>query len=102
MSFGAGFIQDMNNRINQNRKLRGSNKPKFRENVKGTLHSFEKEEVNSANVFKTNRPANKKLMAEIRANAKKEQKRRLYLNIGYLLLGILIFMTLMILINRPL
>ena len=37
MSFGAGHVQDMNNRMKQHRSQRTSNKPKFKGNERGVI-----------------------------------------------------------------
>lgn len=39
MSFGAGHIQDMNNRLKQNRAQRPSQRKKFKDNNREWIHS---------------------------------------------------------------
>lgn len=42
MAFGAGHVQDMNNRIKQNRAQRPSKRPKFKEHYRQGIFSTEK------------------------------------------------------------
>ncbi len=51
MSFGAGHIMDMINRIKQNRAQRPSNRSKFKENNRDGIYSTEKKLHTSS--FKT-------------------------------------------------
>ena len=42
MSFGAGHVQDMNNRMKQNRSQRPSKRAKFKENSRDPIYSSDK------------------------------------------------------------
>ena len=46
---GAGHVQDMNNRIRQNRSLRPSKRPKFKENNRETIYSSKEGKALSSN-----------------------------------------------------
>ena len=46
MSFGAGHIQDMNNRMKQNRSSRPSKRAKFKENNQKGIYSKDKKSKN--------------------------------------------------------
>lgn len=62
MAFGAGHVQDMNNRIKQNRAQRPSKRPKFKEHYRQGIFSTEKKSLRPS--FKT--VASKELSEEIR------------------------------------
>jgi hypothetical protein len=95
MSFGAGHMMDMNNRIKQNRAQRPSNRGKFKENNRSTIH---------ANSEITKRPQFVSIPGKeldeikllIRQRAKKEQRKiRLFYSVSIgigliLLIGFLI------------
>lgn len=74
MGFGAGHIQDMNNRIRQNREQRPSNKPKFKENNREAIYA-ETEVDSSLPQFKTvSAEELDKIKTGIRERAKTDQK----------------------------
>lgn len=94
--FGAGFIQDMNNRINQNRKLSHSRKKTFKEDNLPTIYS--EEEKNSFDFKKLKDLPHKndpEVLERIKANLQKERKRQnlFFFSIGLLvlILSVLLF-----------
>ncbi|WP_283642839.1 hypothetical protein [Croceibacter atlanticus] len=98
MAFGAGHVQDMNNRMKQNRAQRPSNRPKFKENNRDGIYSTDK---------KTERPNFKtvpekeltEIKKRIRKRAeKKQRKERLIFGIFIVcalisIIGILIWLN---------
>ncbi len=73
MSFGAGHVQDMNNRINQNRAQRPSNRAKFKENNREGIYSSKNSEKP---IFKTvSENELIKIKAEIQLKARTHQKK---------------------------
>ena len=87
MSFGAGHVQDMNNRMKQHRSQRTSNKPKFKGN--------ERELISQGSKFK---PEFKKVSEEKLNLIKKEirdsnSRENLKTILVYLLVLICVFAT---------
>lgn len=74
MSYGAGHIMDMTNRIKQNRSLRPSNRAKFKGNNREVIYSTDKKPERVA--FKTV-PENElvEIKNAIRKRAKSERKK---------------------------
>ena len=72
MSYGAGHILDMINRLKQNRAIRPSNKAKFKEHNRETIYSKRRKIK-----FKTV-PKEKleEIKNQIRARAKSERKKK--------------------------
>ncbi len=54
---GSGHVQDMNNRIKQNRAQRPSKRPKFKENNRENIYQVSNKKINRPN-FKTARKKN--------------------------------------------
>ncbi|WP_077403970.1 hypothetical protein [Cellulophaga omnivescoria] len=74
MGFGAGHIQDMNNRMRQNRAQRPSKRGKFKDDNRKTIYSKEAKSHHLS--FKTlPKKEMYKLKLKIRNRAKAEQKR---------------------------
>lgn len=75
--FGAGFIQDMNNRINQNRKLNHSRKKSFKEDNLNTIYSEEEKDTFDFRKLK-DFPHQKdpKVLERIKTDIQKEQRRQ--------------------------
>ena len=68
-------MQDMNNRIHQNRAQLSSKRPKFKENNRDLIYS--EEEKSEGLIFKTvSQETLMELKTQIRARAKKERKTR--------------------------
>lgn len=90
---GSGHVQDMNNRIKQNRAQRPSKRPKFKENNRENIYSDSDKKVNRP-TFKTV-PEEEliKILKNIRQSAENERKREL---ISY---GIFFFTGLAIIIS---
>ncbi|MBM1107044.1 hypothetical protein JQC67_12905 [Aurantibacter crassamenti] len=74
MAFGAGHVQDMNNRLKQNRAQRPSKRAKFKENNREGIYSTEKkpEKPNFKTVPEKELSKFRKL---IRETTKAERKR---------------------------
>lgn len=98
MSYGAGHVMDMINRMKQNRSQRASNKSKFKENNREGIYSTEKKSKKL--VFKTApKEEIKELRKQIRAQATARRKREvLYYSISIVCL-ILIIIGILVLMN---
>ncbi len=76
MGFGFGYTADMINRVKQNRQQLSSNRPKFKENNRGTIHSSDKKSQEYD--FKTlSEKELEKVKTEVRKRTKLEQKRKI-------------------------
>ncbi len=98
MGFGAGHVQDMNNRIKQNRAQRPSNRAKFKENNREGIYSTEKKTQKPK--FKT---VSKKELTEIknqiRERAKAERKKEQLIYGTYLVCGLILIIGILIWLN---
>lgn len=98
MSYGAGHIMDMINRIKQNRAQRPSNRPKFKENNRKGIYSTDKKTKRP--IFKTvpEKELNK-IKKQIRERAKAERKKErlifgIFIVFGFIsTIGILIWLN---------
>ncbi len=98
MAFGAGHVQDMNNRIKQNRAQRPSNRPKFKENNREGIYSTDK---------KTERPNFKtvpekeltELKIKIRKRAEKERKKERLIFGIFIVFGLILIIGILIWLN---
>ena len=76
MGFGAGHIQDMNNRIKQNRAQRPSKKSKFKENNREGIYSS-KEKSNSFTSKAIPKHKLLEIKRKIRKKARSERKKEI-------------------------
>lgn len=92
MSYGAGHILDMINRLKQNRAIRPSNKAKFKEHNRETIYSKRRKIK-----FKTV-PKEKleEIKNQIRARAKSERKKEAIFYLASVAL-VLVMLALMLL-----
>ena len=92
MSYGAGHILDMINRLKQNRAIRPSNKAKFKEHNRETIYSKRRKIK-----FKTV-PKEKleEIKIQIRARAKSERKKEAIFYLASVAL-VLVMLALMLL-----
>ena len=98
MSFGAGHIQDMNNRIKQNRSLRTSKRSKFKENHRNNISVVSKQSKTSN--FKTvSKESLKEIKKEIRKKAKLRQKKINIISVLLLIFCLTILVKLIIWLN---
>ncbi|MFV0565229.1 MAG: hypothetical protein ACK5NB_05270 [Flavobacteriaceae bacterium] len=95
MSFGAGHIMDMINRMKQNRAQRPSNRSKFKENNREAIYSTEKEVERP--IFKTI-PEEEldKIKTKIRKQAKTERIKYRIINGAVVLFGLILFIGLLV------
>lgn len=88
MAFGAGHVQDMNNRLKQNRAQRPSKKAKFKENNREGIHAtkiqYEKPKYKTVPEKELT-----KLKKRIRERAKTEHKKAIIMDGILILLAIL-------------
>ncbi len=74
MSYGAGHIMDMISRMKQNRKLRPSNRSKFKENNRQSIYSTE--DGHEKPIFKKIAPEKlQQIKAHIQFKAKRQRKK---------------------------
>jgi len=79
MSFGAGHIQDMINRLKQNRALKPSNRSKFKENNREEIYSKDKKpEVYLYKEIPENELNEIKKKIQERAKAERKNEKILY------------------------
>lgn len=98
MSFGAGHIQDMNNRIKQNRSMRPSKRSKFKENHRNNIGVVSKQSKTSN--FKTvSKESLKEIKKEIRKKAKLRQKKINIISVLLLIFCLTILVKLIIWLN---
>lgn len=96
MSFGAGHIQDMNNRIKQNRAQRPSNREKFKGKNREAIYSDSNKKTKRSN-FKTVSPEKlTEIKNKIREQTKKERKKERTINIISILCGLIILILVLI------
>ncbi|MFD2697002.1 hypothetical protein ACFSQ0_03285 [Mesonia sediminis] len=84
MSYGSGHIMDMISRMKQNRKLRPSNRNKFKENNRQSIHSTAGGQEKP--FFKKIAPDKlKQIKAQIQFKAKRQRKKeRLIYGVFYI------------------
>lgn len=75
MSFGAGHIQDMNNRLKQNRGQRPSNRPKFKDHYKGSIYSTSDSKASRVHFKSLSKAELEEIKYRIRKQAEKERKK---------------------------
>ncbi len=91
MSFGAGHIMDMANRMRQNRALLASKRSKFKENNREGIYSSHKEFQHLSYKTLPEKELNQR-KKQIRERIKVEQKRELIIY-GLLTLFVMIFLV---------
>lgn len=79
MPFGAGHIQDMNNRIKQNLSNRPSNRKRFKENQSETFLGDKKPDI-SLEFIKPSEAELEKILAEIKAKKTRKRKIQWFIN----------------------
>ena len=79
MSFGAGHMQDMNNRLKQNRDAKTSNKTKFKESNWDTRYTKELQKRTSLNFVELSEEELHYLKIEIQKQALKKMRLQNYL-----------------------
>lgn len=98
MSYGAGHVMDMINRMKQNRAQRPSNRPKFKENNRDGIYSTDKKKQRPN--FKT---VSEKELTEIkkriRKRAKSERKRELLFYGIFIVFGLISIIGILIWLN---
>lgn len=100
MTFGAGHIQDMNNRMRQNREQRPSNKPKFKGNNRDAFHA-ETHVDSSLPKFKTVSPEELDIIkTSIREQAKIDKKKHRTILTTIILICLASFIILIIFITK--
>ena len=90
MSFGAGHIQDMINRMKQNRSLRPSARAKFKDHNRAVIYGDSETQLQ----FKT---VSREKLIQIKKNIQQRARldRRSELIVYGLILGIIIFLLLL-------
>jgi hypothetical protein len=92
MPFGAGHIQDMNNRIKQNLANRPSNRKRFKEN-EGETFLGDKKPEKPLEFIKPSAAELEKILLDIRAKSNRKKKKQWLIN------GI-IFLTIVLLLYK--
>ena len=98
MSFGAGHIQDMNNRLKQNRAQRPSQRKKFKDNNREGIHS--KEKTSKATPLKTFTAQEIEMSKQqVRKKALAQRKKLQVFYAVSLVFTVLVFIALYLLLN---
>lgn len=90
----SGSIQDMNNRVNQNRSLKPSNRARFKENNRDNIYSDSSPALTKLNFKTVSEIELKKIKERIKNRALRDRTRQTYifLFIVVVLLGLLILL----------
>lgn len=72
---GSGHVQDMNNRLKQNRAQRPSKRPKFKDRNRGTIYSFTGHEHKNLKFKTVSEEKLAEIIKRIRKRAKKEHQK---------------------------
>ncbi|MCK0146985.1 hypothetical protein MWU78_15110 [Arenibacter sp. F26102] len=90
----SGSIQDMNNRVNQNRSLKPSNRARFKENNRDNIYSDSEPFPTKLTFKKISEIELKKIKERIKNKALKDRtsKTFIFISIVAALLGILILL----------
>ncbi|MBC8767935.1 hypothetical protein H4O18_08025 [Arenibacter sp. BSSL-BM3] len=90
----SGSIQDMNNRVNQNRSLKPSNRARFKENNRDNIYSDSEPSPTKLTFKKISEIELKKIKERIKNKALKDRTRETYIFIFLVaaLLGLLILL----------
>jgi hypothetical protein len=90
----SGSIQDMNNRVNQNRSLKTSNRARFKDNNRDNIYSDSIPEITKLDFKTVSKIELKKIKERIKNRALKDRTKETYifLFIVMALLGLLILL----------
>ncbi|MEQ8219649.1 MAG: hypothetical protein RH981_15525 [Arenibacter sp.] len=90
----SGSIQDMNNRVNQNRSLKTSNRARFKDNNRDNIYSDSIPEITKLDFKTVSEIELKKIKERIKNRALRDRTRETYifLFIVVALLGLLILL----------
>ncbi|MCK0190136.1 hypothetical protein [Arenibacter sp. F20364] len=90
----SGSIQDMNNRVNQNRSLKPSNRARFKDNNRDNIYSDSSPTLTKLNFKTVSEIELKKIKERIKNRALRDRTRQTYifLFIVVVLLGLLILL----------
>ena len=99
MSFGAGHIQDMNNRMKQNRAQRPSNRPKFKENNREAIYSEGHKEKKRPRFKTLSKVELVKLKSQIREKFNVEHKRELIIKRIFWTCALIAVVVFLVLVN---
>lgn len=96
---GSGHVQDMNNRIKQNRAQRPSKRPKFKENNRENIYSDSDKKVNRPNFKTVSEEELIEILKHIRERAETEKKRERILYGIFFFTGMAIIISFLIWMN---
>ena len=98
MGFGAGHVQDMNNRIKQNRAQRPSNLPKFKENNRDGIYSTDKK-TEKPNFKTVSEKELTEIKKRIRKRAETERKKERLIFGIFIVCGLISIIGILIWLN---
>ncbi|MBU2904821.1 MULTISPECIES: hypothetical protein [Arenibacter] len=90
----SGSIQDMNNRVNQNRSLKPSNRARFKDNNRDNIYSDTVPALTKLNFKKVSEIELKKIKDRIKNRALKDRNREMFI---FLVIALTLVATLFIL-----
>ena len=96
---GSGHVQDMNNRIKQNRAQRPSKRPKFKENNRENIYQDSDKKVNRPNFKTVPEEELIEILKHIRKRAEKERKRAFLIYGIFFFTGLAVIVALLIWMN---
>ena len=92
----SGSIQDMNNRVNQNRSLKPSNRARFKDNNRDYIYSDTMPALTKLNFKKVSEIELKKIKDRIKNRALKDRNREMFI---FLVIALTLVATLFILLK---
>lgn len=96
---GSGHVQDMNNRIKQNRAQRPSKRPKFKENNRENIYQESNKKINRPNFKTVPEKELIEIIKRIRERAEKERKRAFLIYRIFFFTGLAVIVALLIWVN---
>ncbi|MCM4153274.1 hypothetical protein DHD05_16910 [Arenibacter sp. N53] len=90
----SGSIQDMNNRVNQNRSLKPSNRARFKESNRDNIYSDSEASTTKLTFKQVSEIELNKIKDKINSKALKDRKREMYI---FLVIVLTLVATLLIL-----
>ena len=92
MSFGAGHVQDMNNRLKQNRANKPSKRAKFKENNREGIYS-KKQESDRIKFHQVPKEKLVKIIESIRIKSRSENQKQIKILVISLIITIIIMIA---------
>ncbi|MCH4824597.1 hypothetical protein ML462_15595 [Gramella lutea] len=92
MSFGAGHVQDMNNRLKQNRANKPSNRAKFKENNREGIYS-KKQQTDKIKFHQVPKEKLERIKEAIRIKSKSEKLKQIKILVISLIITVIMMIA---------